>query len=353
LAIIKPGLKGESNFHRDFMKRAYPLAAVLAALATATWIAKSRKRVQLENRVVIISGGSRGLGFVLARELLRKGNRVVLLARDGDELDRACKKLGETQNILAISCDITNKNQVKDAIDQIESNFGRIDVLINNAGTIVVGPMNSMTEDDYRKSLDISFWGSFNTIQAVLPKMRTRSFGRIVNISSIGGKISVPHLLPYCVGKFALAGFSEGLHSELKRENILVTTIYPGLMRTGSPRNATFKSKHRQEYTWFSLSDSLPGISMSGRRAARQIIGACESGRARRVLSFPAKVAVKANEFVPELVASVLAGANRLLPRQGGIGPESALGKDSHSFLSPSAVTTLGERAAIKNNEVA
>jgi NAD(P)-dependent dehydrogenase (short-subunit alcohol dehydrogenase family) len=335
------------------MKKVYPLTAILIALAAARWIGKTKQRVRLANRVVVITGGSRGLGFVLARELLRKGNRVALLARDSNELDRASQKLPEARNIFAVPCDITNKNQVRDAFSQIESHFGAIDVLINNAGTIMVGPMNSMTEEDYRKSLDVSFWGSFNTIHAALPKMRARRHGRIVNISSIGGKISVPHLLPYCVGKFALAGFSEGLHAELRKENIFVTTIYPGLMRTGSPRNARFKGKHRQEYTWFSLGDSLPGISMSDTRAAHQIIGACESGMARRVLSLPAKLAVKANEFFPELAASVLSSTNWLLPHQGGISTDSVLGKDSHSFLSPSPVTTLGERAAIRNNEVA
>jgi short-subunit dehydrogenase len=177
--------------------------------------------------------------------------------------------------------------------------------------------------------------------------------GRIVNIASIGAKISVPHLLPYCVGKFALAGFSEGLHAELRKANIFVTTIYPGLMRTGSPRHASFKGKHRREYTWFSLGDSLPGISMSDTGAARQIIGACEYGSARRVLSFPAKFAVKANELLPELTAWVLHKANHLLPREGGIGAEPALGKDSHSFLVPLATYSTWRTSRVRNNEVA
>ncbi len=335
------------------MKTIYSLAAVFAGFAAAKWIADSRNYFALRNRTIVITGGSRGLGFVLARELLGNGNRVALLARDSEELERAVRKLPREQNLLTIPCDVTDKAQVMGAFDQVQEHFGSIDVLINNAGTIMVGPMTSMTEDDYRTALNVSFWAAFHTTQAVLPSMRSQHHGRIVNISSIGGKISVPHLLPYSVGKFALAGYSEGLHAELQKENIVVTTIYPGLMRTGSPRNAGFKSEHRKEYTWFSLSDSLPALSMSATRAARQIIRACERGRARKVLSLPAKLAIKANELFPELTASLLAGTNWLLPREGGIGSDHAPGKESHSFISPSPLTTLGEQEAIRNNQVA
>src|SRR6185503_4123757 len=122
---------------------------------------------------------------------------------------------------------------------------------------------------------------------AVLPEMRARREGRIVNITSIGGKISVPHLLPYSASKFALVGLSEGLRAELAKDGIVVTTICPGLMRTGSPRNATFKGQHRAEYAWFSIGDSLPVTAMSADRAARQILTACKRGEAEVVLSVP------------------------------------------------------------------
>jgi short-subunit dehydrogenase len=173
-----------------------------------------------------------------------------------------------------------------------------------------------------------------------------------VNISSIGGKISVPHLVPYAVGKFALTGFSEGLRSELLKDNIFVTTVCPGLMRTGSPRNAFFKGNNEAEYAWFSISDALPLISMSAKRAARQIVNACVRGDAEVVLSLPAKAAVKAHGVFPGLTTNILGLINVLLPAPGGIGAESRSGKQSSSRLSPSWITTLNEQAAAENNQV-
>ena len=126
--------------------------------------------------------------------------------------------------------------------------IGQIDVLVNNAGIIQVGPLDTMTAEDFRRALQTHFWGPLNTILAVLPQMRMRKAGRIVNISSLGGRVSIPHLLPYSASKFALVGLSKGLHSELRKEGITVTTVCPGLMRTGSPRNAEFKGKHRAGY---------------------------------------------------------------------------------------------------------
>src|SRR5437868_10247139 len=169
--------------------------------------------------------------------------------------------------------------------------FGRIDVLVNNAGTIEVGPMEVMTLDDYEKAMRTHFWGPLYMVLAVLPEMRARKEGRIVNVSSIGGKISVPHLLPYCASKFALTGFSEGLRAELAKDGIVVTTVCPGLMRTGSPLNAFFKGQHQAEYAWFSISDSLPISSISAQRAARQIVRACKNGDAEVILSVPAQLA--------------------------------------------------------------
>lgn len=100
--------------------------------------------------------------------------------------------------------------------------------------------------------------------------MRARRRGRIVNITSIGGKVGMPHLLPYTCAKFATVGLSEGLRAELGREGIRVTTIVPGLMRTGSHLKAMFRGQHEQEFTWFSLGASLPLVSMGAERAARQ-----------------------------------------------------------------------------------
>jgi short-subunit dehydrogenase len=329
-------------------------AVVVGALFAIGAVVRGWRKYDLNSKTVLITGGSRGLGLIMARELVREGARLAICARDEAELERArTDLLGRGADVLALPCDVTDREQVNKMVQAVRDRFGQIDVLINNAGMIAVAPMEEMTLEDYETAMKIHFWAPLYTTLAVLPEMRQRRDGRIVNISSIGGKISAPHLLPYSASKFALTGFSEGLRAELASYGIVVTTICPGLMRTGSPHNAIFKSQHRAEYTWFSLSDSLPIISMSAERAARQIIAACKRGDAEVVLSLTAQIAVKFHDLFPGLTASVLGFFNKLLPEPGGIGTERALGKDSHSSLSPSGLTALSDTAAQQNNETA
>ena len=163
----------------------------------------------------------------------------------------------------------------------------------------------------------------------------------------------MPHLVPYSASKFALVGLSEGLRAELAKDGISVTTICPGLMRTGSPRHAIFKGSHRAEYAWFNISDSLPLVSMDADRAARQILDAIRRGEAERVLSVPARIATVARALVPEVTADVLAAVNRLLPSSDqAAGTRGRKGEVSTSALSPSILTVLGDLAARRNNQV-
>lgn len=321
-------------------------------LAAAYWGVKQAYRFDLKGRVVLITGGSRGLGIAMARQFLKKGAKVALLARDAEELERAKQLLAGHGVVFIKPCDVRDQAQAQQTVQDIQQQLGDIDVLVNNAGTITVGPMDSMTVDDYREALDIFFWAPLYMTLAVLPQMRKKRSGRIVNISSIGGKISVPHLLPYCTGKFAMAGWSEGLRAELAKDNIRVTSVFPGLMRTGSPRNAEFKGKHRAEYTWFLLSDATPGFSINADRAARQIVTACEYGRAELVVSLPAKIAVKAHALFPNLSSIALRLSNQLLPEAKGGEAVAKKGAQSATAITDSWLTTLDEHAANKNNQV-
>ena len=252
--------------------------------------------------------------------------------------------------MLTVPCDVTDNAQVEKLVKTVHDRFGSIDVLLNNAGTIQVAPMELMTLEDYDEALKTHFWAPLYRTLAVLPEMRQRHAGRIVNVSSAGGKISVPHLLPYSASKFALVSLSEGLHAELAKDGIPVTTVCPGLIRTGSQHNAFFKGKHQEEYNWFSLSASLPFSSMSTESAARQIIAAFKRGSAQVVLSIPAQIGDTLHGLFPGLTSALLVWVNRLLPKPGGIGSNRVQGKDSHSPLSPSILTTLSDRAAIRNN---
>ena len=328
-------------------------AAGIGAITAYTLLVKPRLKYSFEGKTVLITGGSRGLGLVLARMLADEGARIAICARKDDELDRAKEDLrNRGAEVFSTICDVRNQNEVNRMIDEICNHYGQIDVLINNAGVIQVGPLELQTKEDFEEAMAVHFWAAYYTMSAVVPQMRERGEGKIVNISSIGGKISVPHLVPYCASKFALVGLSKGFGVELSKDNIDVTTVCPGLMRTGSPVNAFFKGKNELEYAWFSIGDALPVTSVSVEYAARKIIEACRSGEAELIISPQAVLAAKANELFPEISAAILGLVNQVLPAPGGIGERRGLGKDSTSAISPSILTYLSDKEAYQNNEL-
>jgi NAD(P)-dependent dehydrogenase (short-subunit alcohol dehydrogenase family) len=330
-----------------------PLLAAAGATYLLRTLVRRARCLDLPGTTVLITGGSRGLGLLLAREFGRQGARVAVCARDPAELQRAGADLGARGiTALAVPCDVSERGEVRAMVDTVVRELGTIDILVNNAGIIQVGPLETMTADDFEAAMAANFWGAVHTTLAALPVLRAAGRGRIVNIASIGGKISVPHLLPYSSSKFALVGFSEGLRAELARAGILVTTVCPGLMRTGSPRNASFKGRHRAEYAWFAISDSLPGLSIDAERAARRIVDACRAGSPEVILSLPAHVIMRAHGLLPGVTLEALALAGRLLPRAGGIGTRAARGWESESAAAPSWLTRLGDKAARLHNQI-
>jgi NAD(P)-dependent dehydrogenase (short-subunit alcohol dehydrogenase family) len=332
------------------------LAAGAVTLGAALFSRGMRagRRIDMAGRSVVITGGSRGLGLLLAREFGRMGARVTIAARDADELERAALDLADRGGeIRTAVCDLSNRGDVDALIAGAVEHYGGIDVLINNAGVITVGPFDHMSDGDFEESLAVHFWGPLHAMRAALPAMRRAGGGRIVNISSIGGKIGVPHLSSYCAGKFALTGVSESLRAELAADRIFVTTVCPGLMRTGSPFNAWFKGRHREEFTWFAIAGSIPLASIDGARAAAQIADACVHGDAELIVTLPAKLAVMANAVMPECVALAMEATNRLLPAPADqSGDEARPGWQSSSAWAPSRLTRLTERAAAANNEL-
>jgi short-subunit dehydrogenase len=342
---------GMNRSWKGFLAKAVVGAGAYAAVRTA--IALSRK-YDFSNRLVVVTGGSRGLGLVIARQLAEEGAALVICARDEAELANAADELRfRAPYVAAYACDLTQPPEIKSLFERIRREIGAVDVLINNAGIIQVGPVETMTLADYHQAMMTHFWAPLFCTEQVIPEMRRRQDGRIVNISSIGGEIGVPHMAPYCASKFALNGWSLAMRAELAPHAVYMTTVSPGLMRTGSPRHALFKGQHRAEFTWFSISSGMPLLSMSAESAARKIITACRYGRPKVTLSLPAKLAVAMNAIAPELTAETVALAARLLPQPGGVGRASIEGKHSTSSLSPSILTTLSDKAAERNNEMA
>jgi NAD(P)-dependent dehydrogenase (short-subunit alcohol dehydrogenase family) len=333
---------------------ALTVGAVALGSALISRSLRAARRIDFNGRSVVVTGGSRGLGLLLARELGRLGARVTIAARDAEELERAKQDLSERGvDASVFVCDVSRRGEADALIHSVIDRTGSLDLLINNAGVMQVGPLEHMTTRDFEEAMGVHFWGPLNTMLAAIPIMRQRG-GRIVNVSSIGGKIGVPHLVPYCASKFALTGLSDSMRGELAKDDIYVTTVCPGMMRTGSPFNAWFKGRHRDEFTWFTIADSIPLLSIDGARAARQIIDAARHGEAELVITWPAKIAVIANAVVPETVAFAMTIANRMLlpPPTDDSGNRARSGWQSASEWAPSKLTRLTERAAIENNEM-
>ncbi len=272
-------------------------------------------------KVVLITGGSRGFGLALAEEFGRAGAKLVLTARDPYELERARNLLvergviAEPNDALIIPCDIREEPQVQAMIERAVQHFGPIDVLVNNAGIITVGPVEDQSLASFEDAMRSNFYGMLHCTLAVLPQMLERQAGSIVNICSIGGKIPVPHLLPYSASKFAAVGFSEGLHAEMRSKGVQVTTVCPGLMRTGSHIRAFFAGNREEEYRWFSLGAAMPGVSIAAERAARQVLHATARGATELIITPQASLGARVMGLFPSLTQMALHLTNAALPK--------------------------------------
>jgi NAD(P)-dependent dehydrogenase (short-subunit alcohol dehydrogenase family) len=331
------------------------LSLPAGALLLGAWLAIRvirTSRYSLRDKVAVITGGSRGLGLVLARHICAQGGSVALIARDADELARAKADLAARgAAVITIECDLLDATQIQSAVQQIIDRFGRIDILINNAGIIEVGPLQNMMREDFERAMRLHFWAPFELIAKIVPEMRVWGGGRIVNISSIGGKVAVPHLAPYSASKFALTGFSDAIRAELARDNIHVTTVAPGMMRTGSHVNAKFKGKHDMEFAWFAASAGAPLISMNADRAARKILAACRRAQPSLTLTFAARGAILGNALFPNLTGYFMRLVNRFLPKPSGAEGNQLRGGSEVRRLIPDWLTRSADRAINRNNE--
>ena len=226
-------------------------------------------------------------------------------------------------------------------------------MLINNAGVIQVGPIEHMSYGDYQRAMNVHFWGALHCTEAVLPHMRRRGSGRIINIASIGGLVAIPHLAPYSASKFALVGYSNAIRAEVAKDGIRVTTVCPGLMRTGSAVNALIKGRHTAEFAWFATLSSLPLISIDARRAAHKILAAGRRGAPHLTITPQAKGVALFDRLMPNTLGRLMSLTNRLLPGPRGVrGDEAWPGSASRPDRLPRVVTALGDKAASRNNEL-
>ena len=310
--------------------------------------------------IALVLGGSRGLGLLIARELGALGHRLVLCARHPAELDQAAADLRERGYLVHTEvCDVADAAQVDALVARTERDDGPIEVLVCVAGVIQVGPLRALGREHFREAIDVMLWGPVNAALAVVPAMRSRGRGRIGVITSVGGLIAAPHLLPYSTAKFGAVGFTRGLRSELAGSGVSVTTVAPGLMRTGSHLRAEFVGDHPREYAWFASAASLPVLSMDAERAAARIVRAVLLGRSDLTLTPLAWVAPRVAALFPRFTAGLLGATTRMLPSAPRASDRETLeGWQADERLSPTArrwvarLTALGSTAARRFNEI-
>ena len=328
------------------MKKTHLLAAAGSAAALASMLYRQRALPSLSGKTVLITGGSRGLGLLLAREFGMRGASLILVARKNEELLEAREHLvrgGLSADLIqAYVCDITDAAQTAAL-----ATLGAIDILVNNAGIITVGPADTFTLADYTASMQTNFFGALHTTLAILPQMLGRGAGTIVNIGSIGGKIAVPHLLPYVASKFAMVGWSTGLRTELRPYGIRVTTVNPGVMATGSHVQAFFKGNAEAEYKWFSVAATLPFTSVRACHAARRIVEAALRGTPEITIGLHALLPARLSNLFPSATAAALLLANALLPENPAASGDRAVEPVQGSRLQgvlPAPVERLSNR---------
>jgi NAD(P)-dependent dehydrogenase (short-subunit alcohol dehydrogenase family) len=308
--------RGEARRRRTLGQKTRRAATLGVLGAGAYCLARRAVRgvADLRGQVVLIAGGSRGLGLAMARQFAAAGCKIALCARDAEELQRAHDELKSGGEVFTFPCDITKPDEAEKLVAAVSARYGRIDILVNNAGVLQVGPLASMTRDDYEAALNVMFWGAFHVTQAVLPAMRARRSGRIVNIISIAGLVPMPHLAPYNCAKSAALGFSRSLHIEAAKDGITVTTVLPGLMRTGSIFGVTARGHSKAEWTIFAVTGSLPGLTLRAEDAARRVVQAVGRSESELVLGAQYALLARVQGLFPGAVADVLSLLNRLLP---------------------------------------
>ena len=326
--ICPPGLRTSTVFiarcagYADGMAKIRNTAAVAAAGAGLCWY-RRRRSVQpdLTGKVVLITGGSRGLGFNLARAYGRAGAHVVICARNTEQVQHAAAKLqAEGLSATAHTCDVRDADAVIGLVDQVVGEHGRLDVAIANAGTLVVGPVVHITPEDEHEAMETMYWGMVHLARAAMPHLMQSPDGRFATIGSIGGKIPVPHLLPYTTAKAAAMMYTETLRASWGSRNVKIVTIVPGLMRTGSHAHATIKGRHALEYRWFGLLSVAPFSSANAEGATRRIVAAITRGDAEAIITWQAQLAARLFGVAPSAFMRVTAPLAKLLPSPTGAG---------------------------------
>jgi len=253
--------------------------------------------------VVLITGASSGIGAALAREFANQGAHTVLVARRVERIEALAAELTASgRRSVAVAGDVTRDGDMEHAVDRARGEFGRLDVVVANAGILVRGPILALTLDDYRRQLETNTFGALRTIMAGLPALQ-ETRGRIVLIGSLIGMVSIPGGTPYCMSKFALNGLADGLCHELAPYGIGVTHVMSGFVDTEIYTDAPTRRPHK----W---------IVLTADQAARRIVSAAYRRKRCLTLPWPTKLAIFLQRHFPWVVYLAIDRAFRKATRR-------------------------------------
>ena len=253
--------------------------------------------MNFKNKVVVITGASSGIGEAAAEQFAKKGANIVLVARRKEKLEQVEKKLSKySTKILVQVCDVSDKEQVKQMSEKVIEIFSKIDVLVNNAGFVIYGKVEELSIEDIESQMQTNYFGMINCTKYFLPYFLKQNFGHMVNVASVGGSFGVPGIASYCATKFAMLGFSEGLHHELHETNVGVTVVSPIMVRTSLFDHLSFKN-----FTKFAT-----GISLSSETVAKAIIKASDSSRLEIVVPSFVRIGIWFKQMFPFLINPII-----------------------------------------------
>ena len=253
--------------------------------------------MNFKDKVVVITGASSGIGEASAIKFAKKNAKVVLVARRKEKLLQVQKEISQyTDFTLVCQCDVSNKSQVKEMVDMVLDTFGRIDILVNNAGFVIYGKVEELSIEDIESQMKTNYFGTINCTKYFLPHFLKQNSGHMVNVASVGGSFGVPGIASYCATKFAMLGFSEGLHHELHGTNIGVTVVSPIMVRTSLFDHPSFKN-----FTKFAT-----GISLSADTVANAIIKASDSSRLEIVVPSFVRIGIWFKQTFPFLINPII-----------------------------------------------
>jgi NADP-dependent 3-hydroxy acid dehydrogenase YdfG len=256
---------------------------------------------RLSDRIVFVTGASAGIGEALAREASAQGAAVVLAARRLDRLQRIAAELQQAGGqALAVACDVTRDGELEAAVKAALDRFGRLDVVLVNAGYAVSGSLARLHLDDYRRQMELNVFGVLRTIYATLPAL-TETRGALGIVGSANGYLSVAGASAYCASKHAVRALATSLRHELRSQGISVTHLAPGFI-TSELRQIDNLGQHHVE-----ARDPVPRwLQMPARTAARQMLAAVVRGRAEKIVTLHAKLAIFLERHAPWLVSAAL-----------------------------------------------